>query len=169
WHFYIIDNDAAKDKILPAIAEFNQPRVTDSSHTILFCIKSPLEDAHLVNLLNQEEKDGRLPSSELKQTQDESRRFFVTKNSKTIESQQSWEGKQTYLALGQLLFAAAAIGVDSTAVEGFDCDKMDEILELKRKGLKSLVIATLGYRSENDGNAHRPKSRLPKEQIFTFL
>ena len=102
WHFYIIDNDAAKDKILPAIAEFNQPRVTDSSHTILFCIKSPLEDAHLVNLLNQEEKDGRLPSSELKQTQDESRRFFVTKNSKTIESQQSWEGKQTYLALGQL-------------------------------------------------------------------
>ena len=87
----------------------------------------------------------------------------------TIESQQSWEGKQTYLALGQLLFAAAAIGVDSTAVEGFDCDKMDEILELKRKGLKSLVIATLGYRSENDGNAHRPKSRLPEEQIFTFL
>ena len=68
WHFYIIDNDAVKDKILPAIAEFNQPRVTDSSHTILFCIKSPLEDAHLVNLLNQEEKDGRLPSSELKQT-----------------------------------------------------------------------------------------------------
>ncbi|OTQ58383.1 oxygen-insensitive NAD(P)H nitroreductase [Gilliamella sp. A7] len=169
WHFYIIDNDVAKDKILPAIAEFNQPRVTDSSHTILFCIKSPLEDAHLVNLLNQEEKDGRLPSSELKQTQDESRRFFVTKNSKTIESQQSWEGKQTYLALGQLLFAAAAIGVDSTAVEGFDCDKMDEILDLKRKGLKSLVIATLGYRSENDGNAHRPKSRLPEEQIFTFL
>ena len=46
---------------------------------------------------------------------------------------------------------------------------MDEILDLKRKGLKSLVIATLGYRSENDGNAHRPKSRLPKEQIFTFL
>ncbi|MBI0005635.1 MULTISPECIES: oxygen-insensitive NAD(P)H nitroreductase [Gilliamella] len=169
WHFYIIDNDAAKNKILPAIAEFNQPRVTDSSHTILFCIKSPLEDAHLVNLLNQEEKDGRLPSSELKQTQDESRRFFVTKNSKTIESQQSWEGKQTYLALGQLLFAAAAIGVDSTAVEGFDCEKMDEILNLKQKGLKSLVIATLGYRSENDGNAHRPKSRLPEEQIFTFL
>ena len=46
---------------------------------------------------------------------------------------------------------------------------MDEILDLKAKGLKSLVIATLGYRSENDGHAHRPKSRLPKEQIFTFL
>ena len=67
------------------------------------------------------------------------------------------------------MFAAAAIGVDSTVVEGYDSAKMDEILGLKQKGLKSIVIATLGYRAENDGNAHRPKSRLPKEQIFTFL
>ncbi|MBI0029735.1 oxygen-insensitive NAD(P)H nitroreductase [Gilliamella sp. B14384G15] len=169
WHFFVIDNDTVKNKILPAIAEFNQPRVTDSSHTIIFCIKTPLDEAHLVNLLNQEEKDGRIPTAELKDAQDQGRRYFVNLNSSTPQSLQCWEGKQAYLALGQLLFAAAAIGIDSTAVEGFDSEKMDEILDLKAKGLKSLVIATLGYRSENDGNAHRPKSRLPKEQIFTFL
>ena len=169
WHFFVIDNDPVKNKILPAIAEFNQPRVTDSSHTIVFCIKTPLDEAHLVNLLKQEENDGRIPTAELKDAQDQGRRYFVNLNSSTPQSQQCWEGKQAYLALGQLLFAAAAIGIDSTAVEGFDSEKMDEILDLKAKGLKSLVIATLGYRSENDGNAHRPKSRLPKEQIFTFL
>jgi nitroreductase / dihydropteridine reductase len=169
WHFYIIDNDAAKNKILPAIVEMNQPKVTDSSHTIVFCIKTPIDDAHLANLLNQEDKDGRYPSAELKQAQDQGRRHFVTLNSATIESQQCWESKQVYLALGQLLFAAAAIGVDTTAIEGYDATKMDEILKLKSKGLKSVVVATLGYRAENDGNAHRPKSRLPKEQLFTFL
>ena len=169
WHFFVIDNDPVKNKILPAIAEFNQSRVTDSSHTIVFCIKTPLDEAHLVNLLKQEENDGRIPTAELKDAQDQGRRYFVNLNSSTPQSQQCWEGKQTYLALGQLLFAAAAIGIDSTAVEGFDSEKMDEILDLKAKGLKSLVIATLGYRAENDGNAHRPKSRLPKEQIFTFL
>lgn len=169
WHFYVIDNEAAKNKILPAIADFNQPRVTGSSHTIIFCIKTPLDEAHLVNLLNQEEKDGRLPSAELKASQDQGRRYFVNLNSKTSESQQCWEGKQAYIALGQLLFAAAAIGVDSTAIEGYDSAKMDEILDLKSKGLKSIVVATLGYRAQDDGNAHRPKSRLPKDQIFTFL
>lgn len=169
WHFYVIDNEAAKNKILPAIADFNQPRVTGSSHTIIFCIKTPLDEAHLVNLLNQEEKDGRLPSAELKASQDQGRRYFVSLNSKTPESQQCWEGKQAYIALGQLLFAAAAIGVDSTAIEGYDSAKMDEILDLKSKGLKSIVVATLGYRAQDDGNAHRPKSRLPKDQIFTFL
>jgi nitroreductase / dihydropteridine reductase len=169
WHFYIIDNDAAKNKILPAIVEMNQPKVTDSSHTIVFCIKTTIDDAHLANLLNQEDKDGRYPSAELKQAQDQGRRHYVKLNSATIESQQCWESKQIYLALGQLLFAAAAIGVDTTAIEGYDATKMDEILELKSKGLKSVVVATLGYRAENDGNAHRPKSRLPKEQLFTFL
>lgn len=169
WHFYVIDNEAAKNKILPAIADFNQPRVTGSSHTIVFCIKTPLDEAHLVNLLNQEEKDGRLPSAELKASQDQGRRYFVNLNSKTPESQKCWEGKQAYIALGQLLFAAAAIGVDSTAIEGYDSAKMDEILDLKSKGLKSIVVATLGYRAQDDGNAHRPKSRLPKDQIFTFL
>ncbi|OCG14309.1 NAD(P)H nitroreductase [Gilliamella sp. wkB292] len=169
WHFYVIESDTAKNKILPAFPDFNQPRVTGSSHTIVFCIKVPLDESHLVNLLNQEEKDGRLPSEDLKVSQDQGRRYFVNLNSATPESQQCWEEKQTYIALGQLLFAAAAIGVDSTAIEGYDSAKIDEILDLKSKGLKSVVVATLGYRAADDGNAHRPKSRLPKEQLFTYL
>lgn len=169
WHFFIIDNDASKNKILPAIADFNKPRVTESSHTIVFCVKTPIDDHHLVNLLAQEEQDGRFPSADLKQAQDQGRRYFVNLNSKTTELQFAWESKQLYIALGQLLFAAAAIGIDSTAIEGYDSAKMDEILDLKKQGLKSVVLASLGYRAENDGNAQRPKSRLPKEQIFTFL
>lgn len=169
WHFYVIESDSAKNKILPAFPDFNQPRVTGSSHTIVFCIKVPLDESHLVNLLNQEEKDGRLPSEDLKVSQDQGRRYFVNLNSTTPKSQQCWEEKQTYIALGQLLFAAAAIGVDSTAIEGYDSAKIDEILDLKSKGLKSVVVATLGYRAADDGNAHRPKSRLPKEQLFTYL
>lgn len=169
WHFFVVDNDAAKDKILPAIAEFNQPRVTDSSHSIVFCVKTPLDEAHLQNLLQQEELDGRFPSADLKEAQDKGRHFFVGLNSSTPQAQLEWESKQTYIALGQLLFAAAAIGIDSTAIEGYDSAKMDEILGLKEKGLKSIVVVSLGYRDANDSNAQRPKSRLPKEQIFSFL
>lgn len=169
WHFYVLDNEAAKTKVLPAIAEFNQSKVTDSSHTIVFCVKTPLDEAHLQNLLQQEDQDGRYPSADLKEAQDKGRHYFVELNSTTEQSQFEWACRQTYIAFGQLLFAAAAIGIDSTSIEGFDSAKMDEILGLKDKGLKSVVIATLGYRDVNDGNAHRNKSRLPNEQIFTFL
>lgn len=169
WHFIVIESDTAKQKIVPAIPDFNLPRVVDSSHTIVFCAKTPLDETHLHNVLEQEDKDGRYPSADLKEGQDKGRHYFVNLNSTTVESQIQWESKQIYIALGQLLFAAAAIGIDSTAIEGYDSAKMDEILDLKAKGLKSVVVATIGYRAANDSNAQRPKSRLPNEQIFTIL
>ena len=54
-------------------------------------------------------------------------------------------------------------------MEGFEKEKMDELLGLKQLGLKSVLVVTLGYRTVDDSNASRPKSRLPKEQLFTQL
>ena len=39
--YFVADNAAAKEKILPAILDFNRPRVTESSHTIVFAVKDP--------------------------------------------------------------------------------------------------------------------------------
>ncbi|PIT10491.1 NAD(P)H nitroreductase [Snodgrassella alvi] len=169
WHFFVVDNDAARARIMPAIMELNHPRVADSSHTLIFCAKTPLDEQHLQTVLAQEEKDGRFGEGEIKEMMDKGRHFFVNKNSTTSQAQLEWESKQLYIVLGQLLFAAAAIGIDSTAIEGFDDEKMDDILELKQQGLKSILVVSLGYRAANDSNASRPKSRLPKEQIFTRI
>ena len=78
----------------------------------------------------------------------------------------AWETAQAYIALGFVLFAAAGMGIDSTALEGVDYDKLDAILGLRERGLRSVVAVSLGYRAENDSNACRPKSRLPKEDVF---
>ncbi|NUF77377.1 oxygen-insensitive NAD(P)H nitroreductase [Snodgrassella sp. ESL0323] len=169
WHFFVVDNDEARARIMPAIVEMNHPRVADSSHTLIFCVKTPLDEQHLQNVLAQEEKDGRFEENEFKEMTDKGRRFFVNKNSVTPHSQLEWECRQLYIVLGQLLFAAATIGIDSTAIEGFDDQKMDEILGLQQEGLKSVLVVSLGYRAANDSNATRPKSRLPEEQIFTRL
>ncbi|WP_392565897.1 oxygen-insensitive NAD(P)H nitroreductase [Utexia brackfieldae] len=169
WHFVVVDNEKSANKILPAISDFNHARIVDSSYTIIFCVKTSLDEQHLQNLLEQEDKDGRYANAKLKQEQDQGRHFFVNLNSATSEKLLEWESKQLYLALGNVLFAAAAIGIDSTAIEGFDNQKMDQILDLQKQGFKSVVVASFGYHAENDGNAHRPKSRLPQEQLFTFL
>ncbi len=169
WHFIVASTEVAKDKILPAIAEFNHARVKDASHVVIFCAKTPLDDAHLNKILAQEEKDGRFVDETAKQGMDGGRRHFTGLNSDTLENQRKWEEKQIYIALGNLLLGAACIGIDSTPIEGFDTKKMDEILGLSSKGLYSVVVASLGYQSMEDFNINLPKSRLPEEEIFTFL
>jgi nitroreductase/dihydropteridine reductase len=82
---------------------------------------------------------------------------------------QHWMEKQTYLALGTLLLGAASLGLDATPMEGFDFKKLDEELGLRDKGFTSLVVVSLGYRSDSDFNAKLPKSRLPAEAVFTFI
>ena len=77
-----------------------------------------------------------------------------------------WAARQTYIALGVFLSAAALMGVDACPMEGFQADKYDEILGLKEKRLGSVVIATAGYRAADDKNAALAKVRFdPKDVI----
>ena len=75
----------------------------------------------------------------------------------------------TGVGMGFLLFAAAGMGIDSTALEGIDFPKLNEILGLDEKNLTAIAAVSLGYRSPKDGNAQRPKSRLTRDELFTSL
>jgi nitroreductase/dihydropteridine reductase len=77
--------------------------------------------------------------------------------------------KQVYLALGTLLLGATTLGIDATPIEGFDLNILDQTLGLPQNGLKSVVLAALGYRSGEDFNANLPKSRLPREVTVSML
>lgn len=54
--------------------------------------------------------------------------------------------RQAYIALGIAMVAAAEQEVDSTPMEGFDPSKVDDILGLQARGLRSVVLLPLGYR-----------------------
>lgn len=169
WHFVIIDNHKSQDKILPAIADFNYSRIVDSSHTIVFCIKSPLTKADIIRINEKESEDGRYSDQAMKQERLEHLLGGVFNGkANAAEGLESWEKHQLYIALGQLLYATEQMNIDSTAIGGFNATKLDQILGLEAKGLKSEVLITLGYRAANDGNATRPKSRLNENELFTF-
>ncbi len=91
---------------------------------------------------------------------------------KTAESERAlfdWTSKQTYIALANMLTGAAAIGVDSCPIEGFNYDKMNETLAAE--GLFDpnewgvSVAATFGYRARDITK----KSRRPIEEIVTWV
>jgi len=78
--------------------------------------------------------------------------------------------KQAYIGVGTALIAAADAQVDSTPMEGFNPAALDEILNLKEKGLRSVVMMPLGYRkSDEDWLLNLKKVRRPKESFISWI
>lgn len=168
WEFFIADTKEAKEKLLPAIADFNHSRETDSDRLIVCAIHTDLDETYLQDLDDQEEADGRYQDPAYKVDNGQRRRFFVGKYRDAGEIA-CWAGKQAYIAQGFLLYTAAALGIHSTPIEGWDADKVDEILGLREKGMHAQYAVALGYGAADDHNAARPKSRWPAQRIFHKL
>jgi len=78
--------------------------------------------------------------------------------------------KQAYIGLGTALIAAAYEQVDCTPMEGFNPSALDEILNLREKGLRSVVMLPLGYRNaDEDWLVKLKKVRRPKEAFITRI
>ncbi|RYF60133.1 MAG: NAD(P)H-dependent oxidoreductase, partial [Comamonadaceae bacterium] len=78
--------------------------------------------------------------------------------------------RQAYIGMSAALIAAAFEEVDSTPMEGFDPNALDEILGLRARGLRSVSILPLGYRAdEGDWLVNLKKVRRPREQFVTEI
>ena len=85
----------------------------------------------------------------------------------TAEQNFQWAARQAYIAFGTAIAAAAEARVDATPMEGFNAPALDSLLELDKKGLKSVTMLPLGYRdAANDWLANLPKVRRQKEKLF---
>ncbi|MDT3719465.1 oxygen-insensitive NAD(P)H nitroreductase [Pseudomonas oryzihabitans] len=170
WHFVVAASAEAKVRIARGMqSPYNEPKVLPASHVIVLCTRLEMTEGHLAQVLEREAQDGRFAKPEARAAQDGTRRHFVDLHRHERKDVQHWMEKQTYLALGTLLLGAAALGIDATPMEGFDANSLDKELGLREQGYTALVVVGLGYRGESDFNAALPKSRLAREQVFTFL
>lgn len=172
WHFVVASTAEGREQMAKSTDGafvYNSPKVLNASHVIALCTRTDLDEAHLQHVLAQEEADGRFAKPEGKAGQDKSRRSYVDMHRYEQRDVPQWMEKQVYLALGGLLLSAAMLGIDATPMEGFDPRALDQALGLREKGFTSVVLVSLGYRSDADFNAALPKSRLPREEIFTFI
>jgi nitroreductase/dihydropteridine reductase len=172
WHFVVAASDEGKSRIARAAHgpyASNEPKILNASHVLVLCARTQLDDAHIQRILEQEEKDGRFDSPEAKAAVQRGRNFYLTLHREKLHDTQHWMEKQVYIALGMLLFGAGALGIDACPIEGFDRAVLDEVLGLKERGLRAVVLAALGYRGDDDFNAALPKSRLPEQDTLTLL
>jgi nitroreductase/dihydropteridine reductase len=172
WHFIVASTPEAKARMAkgtPASFSYNEPKVLNASHVILFCVRIDADSKHLSNVLEQEQKDGRFRDDAAKAGQAKGRQGYVNLHRYTQKDLPQWLEKQVYIALGTAMLGAASLGVDTTPMEGIDTKALDAEFGLHEQGLTSLVMLSFGYRAEGDFNAGLPKSRLAEEQVFTFL
>ena len=160
----IIENQELKAKLLPAA--YGQTQITDASHVIVFANQTVVNDSDIDAYLKNISETRGIPLDALSGFGDYMK---GTVNPIPAEMKAIWTAKQTYLALGNLLNAAAELKIDATPMEGFDAKKFNEILGLDALNLNAAVIATVGYRHEEDATQHYKKVRKSNEDLFINL
>lgn len=161
---FIIENPEIREQLKPA--SWNQSQITDASHLIVFANYSQLDETILDKYIKRISSTREIPEENLKGYGD----FMKDKIlSLTTDRQSIWTSKQTYLALGNLLNAAAELQIDVTPMEGFEPLKYNEILNLTEQNLNASLVATIGYRHKEDSNQYVKKVRKSKEELFITI
>lgn len=159
FHFYVVEDQGLKDKLTEY--SYNQAQVSESSHVIVMCYRT--DALKRVSEYLQLIADEKLVPEEKFEVIEKSMTRSVTNKSK--DQIVSWASRQVYIALGFAMAACAELGVDSCPMEGFQPDKVDELLNLPESH-KSVLLLPIGYRAKEPS---RKKIRFPKEDLFTFI
>lgn len=172
WHFVVAASAEGKERIAATLQggyAYNAAKVRNASHVVVLCARTDLDAAHLEAVLAQEDADGRFPTPEAKSNQGNARNFYIGLHRDQKNDLDVWIDRQIYIALGTLLQAAAALGVDACPMEGINTDAVDEALGLRARGLRCVVLCALGYSGADDFNAGLPKSRLADSLVFSEI
>lgn len=164
YKIFIIENPEVRAKIQPAA--WGQTQIVDASHLLVFANITNFGETEIDNYINLMSETRGTSVESVKGYAD----FMKMKITGLPEEQRNiWTSKQTYLALANLMNAAAELKIDVTPMEGFEPEKVNEILGLPEKGLNASLLATIGYRHEDDATQHYAKVRKPIHELFINL
>ena len=162
WKFFIVSDPAVRAKLRPV--SWNQSQVTDASHLVVFTRRTEMAEKDVNDFFNQMVSDRKADATVLEPYRQMMLGGVV--KGKDLAGQREWAARQVYIALGQLMAAAAVIGVDTCALEGIDAAQYNEILGLNGSGYEAIVACAVGYRSADDKYASMKKVRFAKDRVF---
>ena len=161
WKFLVITNKELKEKLKPVC--WDQAQITTCSHlvVVLAAIDAVRPESGIVERkfkrreMPQEKVDMYLGlyANHLKQTLSSDENIYA------------WTAKQTVFAIQNMMMAAAIKGIDSCPIEGFEKEKVEEILKLDTKKYQLSTIIPFGYRI----NPQSSQLREPLENVVEYI
>ena len=160
----LVENPDLRAKIQPSA--WGQSQIVEASHLIVFANEINFGTTGIDDYIKNASETRAIPAESLQGYAD-----FMKANITALseDNRNNWTAKQTYLALGNLLNAAAELKIDVTPMEGFVPAEVNEILGLEALGLNATLIATLGYRHEDDATQYYKKVRKSNKDLFITL
>lgn len=165
YEILVITNPELREKIKP-IAN-GQTQITDCTYLLVFAAWDTYTTERINQAFDMTEKIRNFTSDS-----GTAYRQMLLKNYPTRDAEINFThaAKQAYIGLGTALIAAAFEEVDSTPMEGFDPQALDSLLNLREKGLRSVVLLPLGYRkADEDWLINLKKVRRAKENFIRWI
>jgi nitroreductase len=160
WKFVVVTDPEVRKRLHPV--SYKQAQVLDASHLVVFAAKNPPTpadvDAHVARI-------AQVRSATVESLGDSRQRILGSLARMDAAQAHQWAARQTYIALGFFLAAAALVGVDACPMEGFQPEKYDELLGLKDRGLGAVALAAAGYRAADDKYAESAKVRFEPDDV----
>ena len=161
WKFLVITNEELKAKLRPFC--WDQVQVTSCSHLVI--VLAGIENAKVESGMPKKRFTRRdMPQESLDFYMD----IYAKHLEKTLSSDENiyaWTAKQSYIALGNMMTAAAYIGIDSCPIEGYEKENVEKVLGLDTSKYQLAVVVPFGYRI----NEQPTQLRLPFDEVVEFI
>jgi nitroreductase/dihydropteridine reductase len=170
-HFYVLATAEGKEHLVANLGERfqdNSEKILNASHTIILTTRADLPDSHVEEVFNKETADGRFPDPAKRALWQSMTRDFLNLRNYGYKDLNHWMEKQTYMALGMTMMAAAELGVEATPLEGFDPTSVDKAFKIRETGHTTTVLLALGYPDPTKAYS-TPISRFEADRLFTFV
>lgn len=160
----IVQHDEIKEKLFPL--SYYQEQVSTCSHILILCIDTAFGVKDVDAYFDLEKNIRGVSEDIVGKFRQQLKTIYSKKDRKEIDTSAIY---QAYIALGTLMTVCADQQIDSCPMEGFDPEKVDEVLDLKTKNLKSVLMLPVGYRAEDDVMRNMKKVRKPLKQVIIEL
>lgn len=171
WKFIVVQNPALRERLKDGA--WGAPLKLDTASHFVICLamKSPLmryDSQYLKDFMRDVQK----LDEETVKMKGGFFESFQKNDFDTADNERAlfdWSTKQTYIAMGNMMTAAALIGIDSCPIEGFNIQKTNAVLadefgiDTSKYGIA--YMAAFGYRKIEPKHE---KTRRPMDQVVIW-
>ncbi|MDD3080157.1 MAG: NAD(P)H-dependent oxidoreductase [Paludibacter sp.] len=161
----LITNQEIKKQLVAAAN--GQEMVADCSHLLVFAAWDNYTEERIDHIYDITTQERNMPADRYDAYKNRLKTVYLNRASQTNFEHAA---RQAYIALGFAMAEAASLKVDSVPMEGFAAAEVDQILNLKESGLKTVLMLPLGYRdADNDWLLPQKKVRHPKDEFIVEI
>lgn len=165
WKFILVKNKEVR-KELRAVS-WDQPQIEECSHLLVITTLKSISASYVGNYVSRISEVRNVPRETLEQ-------YEGMMVSDVVEGPRSkiinfWAQRQSYIAMGFLLQAAALKGIDACPMEGLDTAAYDKILGLEDTDYSTVAVVALGYRAKDDVYQNLAKVRFSESDIMRTI